>query len=149
MLVGEVLGLAYDGRAGLAGLGDAPVDVGDLEGDVDDTVAVTAVVVGQRAVRVDRAVDDELDRAGAEHERLVVPVAVLRARVGDELHAPRGLVVVRRLGGVADDEDDRVPAGHGEHVALGVVLHEADQLLELVEGQVGADLFRSQGGHVA
>ena len=52
MLVGDVLGLAYDGRAGLAGLGDAAVDVGDLERDVDDAVPVTAVVVGQRAVGV-------------------------------------------------------------------------------------------------
>ena len=147
VLVGEVLGLAHDGCAGLDGLGDAPVDVGDLERDVHDTVTVTAVVIGQRAVGVHRAVDHELDRAGAEDEGLVVAVAVLRTRVGDELHPPRGLVVVRGLGGVADDEDDRVPAGHGEHVALGVVLHEADQLLELVHGQVGADLVRGQGGH--
>ncbi len=41
----------------------------------------------------------------------------LRAGVGLQLHAPRGLVVVRGLGGVADDEDDRVPAGHREDVA--------------------------------
>ena len=40
VLVGEVLRLAYDGRAGLDRLGDAPVDVGHLEGDVDDAVAV-------------------------------------------------------------------------------------------------------------
>ncbi len=129
VLVGDVLGLAYDGRAGLAGLGDAAVDVGDLEGDVDDAVAVPAVVVGQRAVGVDRTVDHEADRAGAQHERLVVAVAVLRAGVGLQLHPPRGLVVVRGLGGVADDEDDRVPAGHREDVGVLVVLHEADQLL--------------------
>jgi len=101
-------------------------------------------VVGQAAVRVDRAVDDELDRARAEHERLVVAVAVLGARVGDEVHAPCGLVVVRGLGGVADDEDDRVPPGDREDVALRVVLHESDQLLELLEGQIGLELIRCQ-----
>jgi len=42
--------------------------------------------------------------------------------------------------GVADDEHDGVPAGHREDVALLVVLHEADQLLELVEGEVGLEL---------
>ena len=128
----------------LRGLGDAAVDVGHLEGDVDDAVAVPAVVVGQRAVGVDGAVDDEADRAGAQHERLVVAVAVLGAGVGLQLHAPRGLVVVRGLGGVADDEDDRVPAGDREDVAVLVVLHEADQLLELLEGQVGLELVGGQ-----
>ena len=87
---------------------------------------------------------DEPDRAGAQHERLVVAVAVLGAGVGLELHAPRGLVVVRGLGRVADDEDDRVPAGHREDVAVLVVLHEADQLLELLEGQVGLELVGGQ-----
>ena len=42
MLVGDGLRLHEDGRAGLAGLGDALVDVGHLEGDVDDAVAVRA-----------------------------------------------------------------------------------------------------------
>ena len=49
-------------------------------------------------------------------KRLVVAVAVLGAGVGHELHAPRRLVVVRRLGRVADDEDDRVPPGDRERV---------------------------------
>ena len=146
VLVGDVLGLADDAGAGLAGLGDALVDVGHLERDVDDAVAVAAVVVGQRAVGVDRAVDDELDRAGPQHEGLVVAVAVLRAGVGDELHAPRGLVVVRGLGRVADHEDDRVPAGDREDVAVLVVLHQPDELLELLEGEVGLELVVGEGG---
>ena len=140
VLVGDVLGLADHGRAGAAGLGDAAVDVGHLERDVDDAVAVAAVVVGQRAVGVDGAVEHEADRAGAQHEALVVAVAGLGAGVGLELHAPGGLVVVRGLGGVADHEDDRVPAGHREDVALGVVLHQADERLELLEAEVGAEL---------
>ena len=74
-------------------------------------------------------------------KRLVVAVAVLGAGVGLELHAPRGLVVVRGLGGVADDEDDRVPPGDREDVLLLVVLDEADELLELLEGQVGLELL--------
>ena len=133
----------------LAGLGDALVDVGHLEGDVGDAVAVPAVVLDQRAVGVDGAVEHEPDRAGAQHERLVVAVAVLGAGVGLELHAPRGLVVVRGLGGVADAEDDRVPAGDREDVALLVVLHQADELLELVDGEVGLQLVlgeRAAGG---
>jgi hypothetical protein len=75
-----------------------------------------------------------------QHERLVVAVAVLRAGVRLELHPPRGLVVVRRLGRVADAEDDRVPAGDREDVALLVVLDQADELLELVDGEVGLEL---------
>ena len=145
VLVGDVLGLAHDRRAGPAGLGDALVDVGDLERDVDDAVAVAAVVVGQRAVGVDGAVDDELDRAGAQDEGLVVAVAGLRAGVGDQLHAPRGLVVVRGLGRVAHDEDDGVPAGDREDVAVLVVLDEADQLPQLLEGEVGLELVGGEG----
>ena len=147
VLVGQVLGLAYDGRAGAHRLGDAPVDIGHLERDVDHAVAVTAVVVGQRAVGVDRPFDDEPDGAGAQHERLVVAVAVLGPGVGLELHPPGRLVVVRGLGGVADHEDDRVPPGDGEDIGVLVVLHEADELLELVQGQVGADLFRGERSH--
>ena len=54
MLVGDVVRLARATVApGRAGVRDAPVDVGHLEGDVDDAVAVRAVVVEQRAVGVD------------------------------------------------------------------------------------------------
>ena len=105
--------------------------------DVDDTVTVLAVVLHEGAAGVDGAVDDELDRARLQHEGLVVAVAVLRTGVGDELHAPDVLVVLRRLRGVAGHEDDRVPAGDRERVAVRVVLHQADELLELVELEVG------------
>ena len=76
-----------------------------------------------------------------QHEGVVVAVAVLRARVRDDLHAVRRLEVVRRLHRVADDPDQGVPARNRERVARGVVLHEADQLLELVEVEVGQALF--------
>ena len=91
----------------------------------------------QRAVRVDRALDHEAGRAGPQHEGLVVAVAVLRAGVGHQLHAPYRLVVVRGLGGVADDEYDSVPSVHREWVVALVVLDQADQPLELVEVEAG------------
>lgn len=76
-------------------------------------------------------------RARLEHERLVVAHAVLGAGVGDELHPPRALVIVRGLGRVADDEDDGVPTCHGERVLRLVVLHEADEGRELLRGEAG------------
>ena len=51
---------------------DAAVDVGHLERDVDDAVAVPAVVVDHRAVRVDPALDHEPHGAALEHVGLVV-----------------------------------------------------------------------------
>ena len=53
VLVGQVVRLLDDHGALRAGVADAPVDVGHLQGDVDDAVAVAAVVVEQRAARVD------------------------------------------------------------------------------------------------
>ena len=50
--------------------GRCTVDVGHLQGEVDDAVAVPAVVVGQRAVGADRAGEHEPGAAGAEDERL-------------------------------------------------------------------------------
>ena len=140
-----VSGSHEDRRAGLAGLGDALVDVGDLEGDVDDAVAVPGVVGDEVAVGRDGAAHDELDRAGLEHVGLVVAVAVLGAGVGDELHPPRRGVVVGGLGRVADHEADRVPPGHRERVGVGVVLHEADELAQLLEREVGLHLVHGQG----
>ena len=75
----------------------------------------------------------------------MVAVAGLGAAVGDELHAPRRLVVVRGLGRVAHDEDDGVPPGDGEQVLALVVLDEADELLELLQVEVGLALL---GGEV-
>ena len=141
VLVADRLGLLEDRGASRLGLGDALVDVGHLERDVDDAVAVLGVVGDERAVGAHRALDDEADRAGLEDEGLVVAVAVLGAGVADELHAPGALVVVRRLRRIADDEDDRVPARHGEGVALLVVLDEPDELLELVEVELGLALL--------
>ena len=126
-----------------AGVLDAAVDVGHLQGDVDDAVTVLAVVVQQGALRRDPALDDEAGRAALEHERLVVAVAGLRAAVGDQLHPEGGLVVVRGLGGVADDEHQGVPPGHREGVLALVVRHQADELLELVEVEVGVALCRA------
>ena len=148
VLVGDVLGLLDDRGAHGAGVLDAAVDVGHLQGDVDDAVAVRAVVVEQGAVRGDPALDDEAAGAAPEHERLVVAVAGLGAAVGDQLHPVGGLVVVRGLGGVADHEHQRVPPGHREGVLALVVRHQADELLELVEVEVGVALFGGQGDRV-
>ena len=63
VLVGHVVRLARGPwRPGAARVGDAAVDVGHLQRDVDDAVAVGAVMVEQRAVRVDAALDDEPGR---------------------------------------------------------------------------------------
>ena len=140
VLVGDVGRLLHHPGAGGAGVRDAPVDVGHLERDVGDAVAVRPVVVEQRAVRGDAALDDEPARAALEHERLVVAVAGLRPGVGHQLHAVGRLEVVRGLGGVADHEDDGVPAGHRERVGGGVVLDQADQLGQLLGRELGGAL---------
>ena len=59
MLVGDVVRLDEDRRAGRAGVLDALVDVGHLEGEVDDAVAVPAVVVESGLSGVDAAGEDE------------------------------------------------------------------------------------------
>ena len=110
-------------------------------------VDVTPVVVEDGAVRGDSAGEDEPGAARAQHVGLRVAGAGLRAAIGHQVHAERELVERRGLGGVADHEADRVHRRDGERVAAGVVLHEPDELLELVEGEVGADLFRGQLGH--
>ena len=72
-------------------------------------------------------------------------MAGLRTAVGLEVHAEGELVEVRGLRRVADDEADGVHGGHRERVAAGVVLDEADQLLELLEGEVGLELVGGEG----
>jgi hypothetical protein len=124
---------------------DAAVDVGHLEGDVDDPVAVAAVVVDDRACRVDPALQHEPDRAGAQHVGVVVAVAGLRARVRHQLHAERELVERGRLGGVADGPHDGVPAGDRERVAVRVVLDEPDELAQLVEVELGQAFLTGEG----
>jgi predicted ATPase/DNA-binding CsgD family transcriptional regulator len=59
--VGLVVGRGQHGRAGLRGVGDALVDVGYFKCDVDDAVAVPAVMVRDRTVRADGALDDKAD----------------------------------------------------------------------------------------
>ncbi|ANS26069.1 hypothetical protein R1CP_06730 [Rhodococcus opacus] len=114
-------------------MGDAFVDVGDGEGDVDDAVAVGAVVLDQRTLGVDGAFDDEADGTGFEDETVVVAVAGGGSGVGDQGHPECGLEVVGGLGGVADHPDDGVPAADRERVAGAVVFDEPDQLFELAE----------------
>ena len=75
----RLLRLAHDAGTGLARLGDALVDVGHLERDVDDTVAVLGVVLDEQAGRAHGAVDDEADGAGLQDKALVVALAGLRA----------------------------------------------------------------------
>ena len=62
VLVGDVVRLCPAIVApGLAGVRDALVHVGHFECHVEDAVAVPAVVVRDRAVRADRALDHEAD----------------------------------------------------------------------------------------
>jgi hypothetical protein len=143
--------LLDDGGALAAGVVDAAVDVGHLERDVDDAVAVAPVVVEQRAGRVDTALDDELDRPGTQHIGLVVAVAGLRARVRDQLRAVDRLLEQGALGGVADRPHKGVPSGDGERVGLRVVLHEPDELPQCREVQICEALLAGEGlfdGHV-
>jgi hypothetical protein len=152
VLVGDVVRLLQDRRALRPRVGDAAVDVGHLEGDVDDPVAVAAVVVEHRAARVDPALHHEPDRPGAQHVGVVVAVAGLRTGVRDQLHAEHQLVVQRGLGRVAHRPHHRVPPGHRERVELRVVLDQADQLAQLVEVEVGQALLAGEGlldGHGA
>jgi hypothetical protein len=145
VLVAEVVRFLEDRRALRPRVRDAPVDVGHRERDVEDAVAVPAVVVGQRAGRVVGARDDEPGRTRPQHVGAVVAVAGLRAGVGDQLHAEGRPVEVRGLRGVADDPHQRVPAGDGERVAGGVVLDEPDQLPELVEVELREALVVVEG----
>src|SRR5680860_79532 len=146
-VVGLVMRLHEHGRTRRPGVLDALVDVEHLQGQVHDTVAVVAVKVHHRALWSHSPGEHEPGTARAQHVGLRVAATRLRSAVGLELHAERELVERRGLGRVAHDEADRVHGRHGKGIAGLVVLHEADQLLELVEGQVGTDLFRGQGTH--
>ena len=52
---------------------------------------------------------------------------------------------MRGLGRVADDPDERVPAGDRERVLGCVVLDQPDEFLELVEAQVGESFLLGEG----
>ncbi len=144
VVVGDVVRLVEDPRAHRPGVLDALVDVGHLQRQVDHAVAVLAVVVEDRAVGGDAAGEHEPGGAGAQDVGLRVAVTGLRTAVGLEVHAQRQLVERRGLAGVADHEADRVHRGHRERVAAGVVVDQSDQLLELLEGQVGLQLVGGQ-----
>ena len=145
VLVRHVVRLLEHGRALRARVGDALVDVGHLEGQVDHAVAVRAVVVGEgedgsTAPRMTKRAEPDL-----QDEALVVAVAGLGAGVADQRHAERRLVEVRALRRVAGHEHDRVHRGDGEGVGRLVVVDQSDQLLEPVDRQGG---FALVGGEV-
>ena len=143
--VAHLVGLGEDRGPRALRLRDADVHVRDLQANVDHAVAVLGVMRDQRAVGRNGALDDEPDGPGTQDERLVVPVAGLRPRVGDEFHTPHRLVVVRRHRRVADDKDDRVPAGDRERIGAGVVVDQTHQLLELAQVQTRLGLLLGQG----
>src|SRR5690606_22953562 len=92
VFVAHVVRLLQHRGALRAGVGDAGVDVGYVEGQVDDAVAMLAMVVEQRARRVDSPGEHETSRPGTQHETLRLAVPRLGAAVGLELHAEGKLV---------------------------------------------------------
>jgi hypothetical protein len=54
------------------------------------------------------------------------------------------LVITRGLSGVADHENDGIPTVHRKRVVALVVIHQAHQLLELVEIELGLLLLVGQ-----
>jgi len=144
VLIAHIVRLLEDPRPGRPRVRDALVDVGHLKRHVDHTVAVHAVVVGDRAVRRHGALDHEPHRPGAEHVGVVVAVPRLRAGVRLERHPERQLEVQRRLRRVPGRPDDGVPAGHRERVAAEVVRDDTRQ--HVGASQVGGDCHRCLRG---
>lgn len=109
---GAVLDRVRVGRAG----------VRDLDGQVDDAVAVLGHMGVEEAAVVGGGLDDggedETGRSVGQYVTRRLAAAVLRSGVGDQLHAERRRVVVRGLLGVADGEDDRVHSLDREGVGL-------------------------------
>ena len=122
-----VVGPGHHGGARFPGVGDALVDVGDFECHVEHAVAVPAVVVSDRAVGANRALDDEADIARPQHIGVVVAVPGDRPRVRLKPHPEGQLEVQRRLRRVPRGPDDRVPAADGERVTACVVRDDAGQ----------------------
>ncbi len=78
VLVGDVVRLVEYRCAAPARVIDALLDVGYLQRDVDDPpVTVQPVTFGDRAVRIDRTLDDESYCATGEYIRVPVTVAVV------------------------------------------------------------------------
>ena len=127
VLVGFFAWLLDDRGARGAGVRRALVHVGHLERHVEHAVAVPAVVVGDRAVRADRALDDEPDLPRRQHVGVVVTVPGRRTGVRLKPHPEGQLEVRRRLRRVPRRPHDRVPAGDREGVVAGVVGNHARQ----------------------
>ncbi len=122
VLVLDLVRLGEGAGALLDGVRERGARVGDLDGQVDDAVAVLGHVVGEEAAPVGGRLDDggEHETRGAvlQHVARGLAAAVLRSGVGDQSHAEGGRVVVGGLLGVAHGEDDRVHPLHREGVVL-------------------------------
>jgi hypothetical protein len=118
---------------GSAGVGDRPVHVGHLEGEVDDAVAVRRRVPARLGAGAHRPGEHEPGRPGRQHVLGVLGRAGLRPAVGGRRHAERRAVEVRCLPGVADDEPHVIQPEDGE-----------------LFGRVGMDAVESAGeyGHL-
>ena len=92
-----VVGPGHHGGARFPGVGDALVDVGDFECHVEHAVAVPAVVVRDRAIGADGALDDEADVTRPKDVGVVVAVPGGRPRVRLQPHPEGQLEVQRRL----------------------------------------------------
>src|SRR5699024_2260727 len=62
---------------------DTRVDVGYFQGNIDDGVAVGAMMIEDGTVRIDAAFKDEAHGAGLQHICDVIAVTGFRAAVGD------------------------------------------------------------------
>ncbi len=122
VLVLQLVRLGDALRALLDGVRVRGARVRDLDGQVDDAVAVRGHVLGEEvapgAARLDHGGEDEAGGAALQHVTGGLAAAVLRSGVGDQPHAEGGGVVVRRLLGVAHGEDDRVHSLDREGVVL-------------------------------
>ena len=99
-------------------------------------------VLGDLAVRAERAGQDDRDVVLAHHVAGAVADAGLQARIGDRREAPQGTEVVRRLARVADPELDVVDAVERQEVLrlrVGV-------LVDVGAGLVGGALRRGFPG---
>jgi hypothetical protein len=124
VLVGEVVRFDDDLGTLCAGPADALVDVGNLETDIENAVAMPAVVVKQGTLGADAALDHEATGTAGQHERLVVFDSRFWTRVANELHPEGRLIEAGGLRGVAHNPHDGIPAGDGERVVALVVLDE-------------------------
>ncbi len=157
VLVLQLVRLGQRAGAVLDGVRVRGAGVRDLDGEVDDAVAVLGHMVGQEVAPGGGGLDD-----GGEHEpggavlqdvRRRLAAARLRSGVGDEPHAEGRGVVVRRLFGVAHGEDDRVHSLDREGICLpggvGSVVCGLRHGRSLVPPRQGAQQFARAAGHSA